>query len=82
MDSGFIVGNRIIYASEYALAGGAALIVWFDHDGNDANGFNCHSDAQRRIVTAKPGETILHKGEPRVIEAVRPYRENRLTAPS
>ena len=75
MDSGFIAGSRIIYAAEYSLAGGATLIVWFDRDGNDANG---HSEAKRRIVTAKPGETTLHKGEPRVIEEVRPYRENRL----
>jgi hypothetical protein len=76
--SGFIAGQRIIYAAEYSLAGGSTLIVWFDRDGNDANGHNCHSDAKRRIVTAKPGEAILHKGEPRVIKAVRPYRENRL----
>lgn len=76
--NGFIAGNRIIYAAEYALAGGATLIVRFDRDGNDANGHNCHSDAKRRIVTAKPGETILHKGQPVTVEAVRPYRENRL----
>ena len=76
--SGFIVGQRIVYAAEYSLACGSTLIVWFDRDGNDANGHNSHSDAKRRIVTAKPGETILHKGEPLTVEAVRRYRENRL----
>src|SRR6266436_4568682 len=64
---GFIHGQRIVYAVMYRLEGDSSLIVWFDRGGNDLNGRVAHSDRQRRIVTARPGEMIFYCGQPRRI---------------
>src|SRR4051794_25545471 len=79
-DEGFIHRDRIIYAVTYSLEGGSELIVWLDRAGNDPNGRTCHSDPQRTIVTAKPGEVILYEGEPRTVAKPEPYRQNWLSA--
>src|SRR6478752_4056768 len=60
---GFIHRGRIVYSVMYDLDGGSALIVWFDRAGNDLNRRVRHSDPQRRIVTAKPGDVILYDGQ-------------------
>ena len=74
---GFIHRGRIIYSAMYRIVDGSSLIVSFDRDGHDINGRARHSDDRRRIVTAKPGETILYQGEPRITERVEVYRANR-----
>jgi hypothetical protein len=79
-DEGFIVANRIVYAGHHVLTNGSELIVWYDRAGNDLYGRTVHSTKRRRIVTAKQGEVILWKGEPRTVASVRAYRQHRLTA--
>ena len=77
---GFLHDGRIVYAVKYELAGGSSLIVWLDRAGNDLNGYTRHGDPKRRIVTAKPGDVILHRGQPRTVESVEAYRQNWLSA--
>jgi hypothetical protein len=76
---GFLHRGRIVYSVMYALEGGSDLIVWFDRGGNDLNGRVVHSDRQRRIVTARPGDVILYKGQPRRVVSLEPYRQNWLS---
>jgi hypothetical protein len=79
-EEGFIHGTRLVYSVEYRLQGGSSIIVWFDRGGNDLNGRVVHSDSNRRIVTAKPGDVILYDGQPRTVVSLATYRENRLPA--
>ena len=76
---GFLHNGRILYSVMYALDGGSELIVWFDRGGNDLNGRVTHSDRGRRIVTARPGDSILYLGQPRRVVRLAPYRQNWLS---
>jgi hypothetical protein len=71
--------GRLVYSVQYALVGGTSIIVWFDRGGNDLNGRVCHSDPQRRIVPAKPGDVILYCGQPRTVVSLEPYRQSWLS---
>ena len=73
-DDGFLHRGQIIYAIQYHLVGGSSLIVWLDRAGNDANGRTCHSEPERAIVTAKPGDVIFYRPERRTVETVEVWR--------
>jgi len=77
---GFLHNGRIVYSVQYELVRGTSFIVWFYRAGNDKNGRVWHSDPQRRIVTARPGEVILYEGQPRTVVSLAPYRQNWLSA--
>jgi hypothetical protein len=70
---GFIHNGRIVYSVMYALEGGSDLIVWFDRGGNDLNGRVVHSEPQRRIVTARPGDVV--RGAETVQASIRAWRK-------
>jgi hypothetical protein len=78
-EEGYLHNGRIVYSVQYQLVGGTSIIVWFDRAGNDCNGGVCHSDAERWIVTAKPGD-ILYEGQPRTVVSLEPYGQNWLSA--
>jgi len=82
MPEGFFHRGRIVYAVIYKLANGSGLIVWLDRAGNDLNGWAAHSDRKRPIVTARPGDVILHRGRPQTVLMVEPYRQSSELAPA
>ena len=73
---GFIHSGLIVYALQYALATEPSswLIVWLDELGNSLHRYVRASEPNRRIVTVKPGESILHKGTEYRVAAVTIYR--------
>jgi hypothetical protein len=79
-EEGFIIGKRIIYAAHYRIEGGSSIVVWFNRAGDDLNGRLVRSDADRAVITTKPGEVILHLGKPRTVASVEPYLQNWLAA--
>ena len=60
--AGCIVGDRLIYSAMYHMDTGHSIIVRFDRAGNCTDGVAVHSDAERRIITTKPGEEIIVRG--------------------
>ena len=50
------------------------LIVWLDSDGNSLHPWVQPQEAERRIVTTKPGDVIVHRGEPKTVVKVAVYR--------
>ena len=69
-----------MFALEYAIEpppgfASAALIVWLTPEGADANGYTMHSDPAKWIVQARPGDTILHRGEPRKVLGAKVWGE-------
>ena len=75
MADGFIIGERIIYSAYYRFADGSALVVNFNRAGDSQSGNVRHTEAGRRMITTKPGDVILLKGEPRTAKSVEPYRQ-------
>ena len=77
--AGFHHNGRTVFALECEIEpppgfASAALIVWLTPEGGDANGFTMHADATKWIVQAKPGDTILHNGEPKQVLGVKVWR--------
>jgi hypothetical protein len=70
--------GRTIFALMYWLVTpppqSRSLCVWFDERGNDANGHTGHAEPGRLVVTAKPGEWLLWKGNRVQVESVEVYR--------
>ena len=50
------------------------LIVWLDHDGNSLPPWVRSAEPGRRIVATKPGDVIVHRGEPKTVVGVAVYR--------
>jgi hypothetical protein len=73
-NDGFLHRGQIVYAMQYHCQGGGSIIVWLDRGGNDINGRTRHSDKQRAIVTAGPGDVILCGGERRTVASVEAWR--------
>ena len=74
--TGFHHNGRTVFAVAYELeppAGFASafLIVWLTPEGADANAFTMPSDPSKWIVQARPGDTILHRGEPKKVRGVK-----------
>lgn len=70
---GFVVGNPRIYAVHSFMTSGHQICVWVNGDGE--TGLTTHADPNRRIVTARPGETIINHRTPYVVERVESSRE-------
>ena len=73
---GFRHNDLIVYAVQYELdtKPSSWLIVWLDEDGNSLHPWVRPAEAGRRIVTTKPGDVILHRGEPKTVVGVAVYR--------
>lgn len=72
---GFHHNGRIIYALEYVLERGGWVIVWIDDDGQSTDLWNRPAPPREKMVHVRPGDCILHKGEPLKVKAVRVWRE-------
>ena len=73
---GFRHHDLIVYAVQYELASTPPswLIVWLDSDGNSLHPWVRPAEAGRRIVATKPGDVIVHHGEPKTVAGVAVYR--------
>jgi len=73
---GFRHRDLIVYALQYELATEPPswLIVWLDGDGNSLYPWVQPAEPQKRIVTTKPGDVLLHHGEPKTVAGVSIYR--------
>src|SRR5678816_2717565 len=82
LSAGFVHKGRIVYALEYWLETppprSRNLIVWLTPSGDSQTGGVVHSDRSRRIVTTKPGERILVRGELETVKEVKVYRSSSL----
>ena len=76
LHAGFIHNGLTVYALQYALATerNLWLIVWLDERGNSLHPYVGAAEPKRRMVTVKPGESILHKGSEYRVAAVTVYR--------
>jgi hypothetical protein len=50
------------------------LIVWLDERGNSVRHWVRPAEAGKRMVTVKPGDTLLHQGRPHRVVGVSIYR--------
>jgi hypothetical protein len=75
---GFIHNGRIVYALDYQLEtpppASRHLIVWIDRKGDALAPWIKPGVSDRRIVTTKPGQYILFKGQREKVVAVSVYR--------
>ena len=73
---GFRHKDLIVYAVQYELdtKPPSWLIVWLDSDGNSLHPWVRSARAGRRIAATKPGDLILHCGEPKTVVGVAVYR--------
>jgi hypothetical protein len=73
---GFRHHGLIVYAIQYELDTKLRswLIVWLDNDGNSLHPWVRPAKAGRRIVATKPGDVIVHRGEPKTVAGVKVYR--------
>ena len=82
LSAGFIHKGRIVYALEYWLETppprSRHLIVWLTPSGDAEQIGIVHSDPCRCIVTTKPGEQILVRGQVETVKEVNVYRAGAL----
>ena len=73
---GFRHNGLIVYAIQYELdtKPPSWLIVWLDSDGNSLHPWVWPEKSGRRIVAIKPGDVIVHRGEPKTVTGVAVYR--------
>ena len=74
--AGFRRRNLVVYAVQYELASTPPswLIVWLDSDGDTLHPWVRTAVAGRWIVATKPGDVIVHHGEPKTVVGVAVYR--------
>ena len=82
LSAGFVHKGRIVCALEYWLETpppcSRNLIVWLTPAGDCQNAGIVHSGACRCIVTTKPGEQILVRGQVETVKEVNVYRAGAL----
>jgi hypothetical protein len=73
---GFRHNGLIVYAVQYELesAPPSWLIVWLDGRGNSVRRCVRPAEPERRMVTVRPGDTLLHYGKPHRVAGVSVYR--------
>ncbi len=73
---GFFHNGQIVYAVQHDLATTppSSLIVWLDADGTSLHPWVRPAEPGKRMVTVKPGDMIMHNGEPRTVTGVSVYR--------
>ena len=73
---GFLHNGQVVYAVQYDLATtpSSSLIDWLDADGKSLHPWVRPTEPGNRMVTVKPGDVILHNGEPRTVAGVSVYR--------
>jgi hypothetical protein len=73
---GFFHKGRMVYALQYTLATEPAswVIVWLDEHGNSLHPWVRTAHPGKRIVTVKPGDTLVHDGNEHRVAAVAIYR--------
>ena len=78
--AGFLHNGQIVDAVQYDLAttASSSLIVWLDADGNSLHPWARPAESGKRMVTVKPGDVILHNGEPQTVAGVSVYAALRL----
>ena len=74
--AGFRHRNLVVYAVQYELASRPPswLIISLDSDGDSLHPWVRPAQPHRRIVATKPGDVILHHGEPKTVAGVAVYR--------
>ena len=73
---GFLHKGQIVHAIQCDLATTppSSLIVWLDADGNSLHPWFRPAKPGKRMVTVRPGDVILHNGDPKTVAGVSVYR--------
>lgn len=74
--AGFVRQDLIVYALQYTLATEPPswLIVWLDRAGHSLHPCTRPAETEKRMVTVKPGDAIIHKGNELRVAQVAIYR--------